>query len=300
MGLPKCTSSCQETILLYSSRNIVYLGGSNKITDQFLNAYIPNIFRTCWQVNNLTFPCGCPFQSFSVGILDPLNYYDPILLSDINIKSLFYFGISTPNSSISSTKYKLTFTQIRKYVNPNFQNEADYTNFTTYFNRRFKYTSLIYQFYNLYISTIYLTYTSNIETCNFPIPWDYVFACTIYKVKEANIYPDYFTPSQLKLIYQTYLAYFINITTNTVNINSSAYTRLNYYYKYSFKFLRLIYIFIGVFQDIQTQYFFAIRKQKYCLKPYMRKSQFIKVNKLYTKYRANKVYVNNHPYTPET
>jgi hypothetical protein len=300
MGLPKCTSSCQDTILLYSSRNIIYLGGSNKITDQFLNAYIPNIFRRCWQVDNLTFPCGCPFQSFSTGILDPLNYYDPKLLSDINIKSLFYFGISAQNSNINNIKYKLTFAQIKKYINPNFQNEADYTNFTSYFNRRFNYNSLIYQFYNLYISAIYLTYTSNIETCNFPIQWDYVFACTIYKVKEAYIYPGYFTPSQLKLIYQTYLAYFINITTNTVNQNSSAYTKLNSYFRYSFKFLRLIYIFIGVFQDIQIQYFYAIRKQRYCLKPYMRKSQFIKVNKLYAKYRANKVYVNNNPYNPDS
>ena len=99
-----CYSSCQTEKVVFNPRNTIFLGGSNKYLDKFLNGYVPNIFRECWQVNKLTYPCGCPFQSASPGIIDPLHYYEPNLIKLINIKSLFYFGVQTPNTNIYESK----------------------------------------------------------------------------------------------------------------------------------------------------------------------------------------------------
>lgn len=290
MSIVTCDNDCQNRITLYLNRKNLYLGGSTTIAERYLNGYIPNVFRKCWQLDKLNYPCGCPFRILSLQnkYIDPQYYYDPNIIIDINIKSMFYFGVKTTDNKLLKPFFNIKYTYIKNYIKGiNFQNESNYTNFLTYFRKRYSTNTLIFQYFYLYLNMIYIAYTPNIDACNFIIPWNYTMVCPVGEIKNTNFFPDYFTPSQIQLIYKVYLTYFINNPNGNVNINTSAYKNLNVYFRYSFKFLRIITIFLSVLQDIYTQYNYRITCNKFCIKPYMSKKQFIRVNNMYKKYLHN-------------
>jgi hypothetical protein len=251
-------SSCENTLDIYNkglnvNKNDIFVS----TYDQKFNTRIPNIFRQCYinQVN-LRFPDICPLILDSDNNISTFKFRSPKVISNDNIKSIFYYGInSTKNENLNN---KINIDLINNSLNLLKIDKINLNHFRYYLLNRYNTNSLLYQ-YLILTGTIFQNYNYNINNkinCNYIINWEYTYGCYL----DGNIvknFENYWNTNDL-LILHYYYTTMLNNGLDSYNITST-----NMY-----EFMRVIYNFLIVMKDLTKEYNFKINKLCYCAPEY--------------------------------
>ena len=309
------TLICGSSTCSYNYRFNLWFDETNKAGFLIYNSLIPDIFRKCFSkevINNIK-DCKniCPYYEKQKSTNLYLGYQKRTmnLLSQNDIKSLLFFGYSTPSfkyiKSIDNNKVELTnneillFNQILESNNRNVLNGKSATNyisnhqvtFFNYFTILYPPNTLIYQFINLIMKakkTYDYVLLGKKYLCKVNIYWEYTLNCNSElknNTKETEITENYL--AYLYVLYEQYLAN--KLVT----------------YQYYKKFFDIIRYALDVYNDIYLVYkkqsnylkmplFNKMNTFNICKRPYMLEEYQTKSRRYYNNYITNKskIYAN--------
>ena len=235
------------------------------------NTKIPNIFRKCYsESNELLFPTSFPIIFDDYNNSSIYKFYNPIIISDDNIKSIFYNGISTSNTKTISklTNFNVINNNLKLLISNNNLN-----NFKYYITNKYSENSLLIQYLEL-TSIIFENYNYNIiskTTCHYIIDWEYTSGCTILGEIIKN-YINYWNSNQLLILH-----YFI---TNLLSDGLDNYKILS---TNLVNFMGIFKNFFSVMKDISNEFNFNFNNLYYCVPNYYKDEEILKLYKNYYK-----------------
>lgn len=269
--------NCEKTININNNikqKNDIFANDFNKI----FNSKIPNIFRICYTEQiNLKFPNICPYIINEENNITTYDFRSPKVISDENIKSIFYYGIESYNYNGETLKNEdnININLINKSLNLLKINNIYLNEFKYYIGNRYSVYSLLYQ-YIILTGIIFQNYsynTNNKIICDYTIVWEYTYGCNIDGSVIKN-YNNNWNTNQLLILHYLY--------TNLLNEGLDNYniTSTNMY-----DFMRIFKNLNIVLEDLFKEFNYKINKLCYCVPQYCYNQEEIK--NLYDIYNIN-------------